>query len=83
MHSVTSFSANCSQRGTIIATIGRRFQIRFTKRKVMFQHIKDLQFDARVSGPDPRFARILLDQFGGGNGELKAAIRTFTTRCGS
>ncbi|RIK84708.1 MAG: manganese catalase [Planctomycetota bacterium] len=43
----------------------------------MFQHIKDLQFDARVSQPDPRFARLLLDQFGGGNGELKAAMQYF------
>jgi Mn-containing catalase len=43
----------------------------------MFQHVKDLQFDARVSRPDPRFARLLLDQFGGGNGELKAAMQYF------
>ena len=43
----------------------------------MFQHIKDLQFDARVSGPDPRFANLLLEQFGGGNGELKAAMQYF------
>jgi Mn-containing catalase len=48
----------------------------------MFQHIKDLQFDARVSGPDPRFARILLDQFGGGNGELKAAMQYFVQAFG-
>ncbi|MFB6372929.1 MAG: manganese catalase family protein, partial [Bradymonadaceae bacterium] len=39
----------------------------------MFHHIKDLQYDARVSEPDPRFASMLLEQFGGGNGELKAA----------
>jgi len=43
----------------------------------MFHHIKELQFDARVSGPDPRFARLLLEQFGGGNGELKAAMQYF------
>lgn len=43
----------------------------------MFHHIKDLQFDARVSGPDPRFASLLLEQFGGGNGELKAAMQYF------
>jgi Mn-containing catalase len=45
--------------------------------EAMFQHIKDLQFDARVSKPDPKFARLLLDQFGGGNGELKAAMQYF------
>ncbi len=43
----------------------------------MFHHVKELQFDARVSGPDPRFARLLLEQFGGGNGELKAAMQYF------
>jgi Mn-containing catalase len=43
----------------------------------MFQHIKDLEFDARVSKPDPRFANLLLQQFGGGNGELKAAMQYF------
>jgi Mn-containing catalase len=30
-----------------------------------------------VSAPDPRFARLLLDQFGGPNGELKAAMQYF------
>jgi Mn-containing catalase len=48
----------------------------------MFQHIKDLQFDAKVAKPDPRFARMLLDQFGGGNGELKAAMQYFVQAFG-
>src|SRR5690554_3454437 len=43
----------------------------------MFHHVKELQFNARVSKPDPRFARLLLEQFGGGNGELKAAMQYF------
>lgn len=43
----------------------------------MFYHVKDLQFNARVSEPDPRFARLLLEQFGGSNGELKAAMQYF------
>lgn len=43
----------------------------------MFYHVKDLQFNARVSKPDPRFARLLLEQFGGANGELKAAMQYF------
>ncbi|MFL5330703.1 MAG: manganese catalase family protein [Gemmataceae bacterium] len=43
----------------------------------MFHHVKELQFDARVSKPDPRFAGLLLEQFGGGNGELKAAMQYF------
>ncbi|MGY3215077.1 manganese catalase family protein [Mucilaginibacter sp. HD30] len=44
----------------------------------MFHHVKELQFNARVSKPDPRFARLLLEQFGGSNGELKAAMQYFT-----
>lgn len=48
----------------------------------MFQHVKDLQFDAKVTAPDPRFAKILLDQFGGGNGELKAAMQYFVQAFG-
>ena len=43
----------------------------------MFHHVKELQYNARVSGPDPRFARLLLEQFGGANGELKAALQYF------
>jgi Mn-containing catalase len=41
----------------------------------MFYHVKELQFNARISRPDPRFAGLLLEQFGGGNGELKAAMQ--------
>ena len=44
----------------------------------MFHHSKELQVNARVSGPDPRFAALLLEQFGGANGELKAAMQYFT-----
>lgn len=43
----------------------------------MFHHVKELQFNARVSEPDVRFARLLLEQFGGPNGELKAAMQYF------
>ena len=44
----------------------------------MFHHNKELQFNARVSSPDPRFATLLLEQFGGPNSELKAAMQYFT-----
>src|ERR1700709_899311 len=43
----------------------------------MFYHVKDLQFNTRVSRPDPAFATLLLEQFGGANGELAAALRYF------
>ncbi len=48
-----------------------------TKPYTMFYHVKDLQFNARVSRPDPAFATLLLEQFGGANGELAAALRYF------
>lgn len=44
----------------------------------MFVHNKDLQFEVRVDRPDPRFATLLQEQFGGPNGELKAAMQYFT-----
>jgi Mn-containing catalase len=44
----------------------------------MFVHNKDLQFEVRVDRPDPRFATLLQEQFGGANGELKAAMQYFT-----
>ncbi|MBF6175789.1 manganese catalase family protein [Nocardia blacklockiae] len=44
----------------------------------MFTHNKDLQFEVRVERPDPRFATLLQEQFGGANGELKAAMQYFS-----
>ncbi len=49
----------------------------------MFHHIKELQFNARVSKPDPRFATILLEQFGGENGELAASMQYFQQAFGA
>ena len=48
----------------------------------MFSHVKELQFNARVSKPDVRFAKLLLEQFGGPNGELKAAMQYFVQAFG-
>lgn len=50
--------------------------------QLMFHHVKDLQFNARVSKPDVRFAKLLLEQFGGPNGELKAAMQYFVQAFG-
>jgi Mn-containing catalase len=44
----------------------------------VFTHNKDLQFEVRVTEPDPRFATVLMEQFGGANGELTAALQYFT-----
>lgn len=44
----------------------------------MFIHVKEPQFEVKVTKVDPRFATLLQEQFGGGNGELKAAMQYFT-----
>lgn len=48
----------------------------------MFMHNKRLQYTVRVSEPNPRLARVLLEQFGGADGELAAAMRYFTQGLG-
>ncbi|WP_034912618.1 manganese catalase family protein [Erwinia sp. 9145] len=44
----------------------------------MFRHVKQLQYTVRVAGPNPGLANLLLEQFGGPQGELAAACRYFT-----
>lgn len=44
----------------------------------MFLHNKRMMHTVRIDTPDPRFAKLLLEQFGGANGELAAALRYFT-----
>lgn len=44
----------------------------------MFIHNKRLQYTVRVAQPNPGLANLLLEQFGGANGELAAAARYFT-----
>lgn len=41
----------------------------------MYQHIKKLMYTVNVGTPDPRFGNMLLEQFGGANGELAAAMQ--------
>ena len=41
----------------------------------MFMHNKRLMYTVRVGAPDPRFGNMLLEQFGGANGELAAAMQ--------
>jgi len=44
----------------------------------MFKHVKQLQYTVRVAEPNPGLANLLLEQFGGPQGELAAACRYFT-----
>lgn len=48
----------------------------------MFRHVKQLQYTVRVAGPNPGLANLLLEQFGGPQGELAAACRYFTQGLG-
>jgi len=44
----------------------------------MFTHNKKLQYTVRVAEPNPVLASFMLEQFGGPQGELAAAMRYFT-----
>jgi Mn-containing catalase len=41
----------------------------------MYHHIKSLMYVVRIGAPDPAFGNMLLEQFGGANGELAAAMQ--------
>lgn len=43
----------------------------------MFHHVKKLMYTVRVAAPDPRFGNMLLEQFGGANGALAAAMQYY------
>ncbi|WP_044559672.1 manganese catalase family protein [Azospirillum sp. B4] len=48
----------------------------------MFMHNKRLQYTVRVAEPNPVLASFMLEQFGGPQGELAAAMRYFTQALG-
>lgn len=41
----------------------------------MFFHKKELMYTVKIDEPNPRFAQLLLEQFGGATGELTAALQ--------
>jgi len=41
----------------------------------MYHHVKKLMYTVRVDAPDTAFGNMLLEQFGGANGELAAAMQ--------
>jgi Mn-containing catalase len=41
----------------------------------MYHHVKELMYTVEVGTPDPAFGNMLLEQFGGENGELAAAMQ--------
>ena len=41
----------------------------------MYHHTKKLMYTVQIGTPDPKFGNMLLEQFGGANGELAAAMQ--------
>src|SRR5437879_6146289 len=41
----------------------------------MYHHVKKLMYTVNIGTPDVRFGNMLLEQFGGANGELAAAMQ--------
>ena len=41
----------------------------------MYHHVKKLMYPVRVDEPDPKFGNMVLEQFGGANGKLEAAMQ--------
>src|SRR6201997_2562001 len=41
----------------------------------MYHHVKQLMYTVNIGEPDPVFGNMLLEQFGGANGELAAAMQ--------
>src|SRR6201994_2409280 len=46
-----------------------------SRRDRMYHHVKKLMYTVEIGEPDPKFGRMLLEQFGGANGELAAAMQ--------
>jgi Mn-containing catalase len=41
----------------------------------MYHHVKKLMYTVEIGEADPKFGKMLLEQFGGANGELAAAMQ--------
>lgn len=46
----------------------------------MWVYEKKLEYPVRVSGPNPRLAKVIITQYGGPDGELAASLRYLTQR---
>src|SRR5258707_13353978 len=47
----------------------------FKKGTEMYHHVKRLMYTVNVGATEPRFGNMLLEQFGGANGEMAAALQ--------
>ena len=46
----------------------------------MFQYEKKLQYPVRIKTPNPKYAQIIISQYGGPDGELGASLRYLSQR---
>lgn len=46
----------------------------------MFEYQKKLQFPVNIKNPNPKYAQIIISQFGGPDGELAASLRYLSQR---
>src|SRR3954471_23839522 len=70
----STFSAQ-PPRGTRSPPSGCKVRKPIPQEALMYHHVKKLMFTVRVDEPDVRFGNMLLEQFGGANGELAAAMQ--------
>ena len=48
----------------------------------MWTYEKKLQFPVNIKNPNPKYAQIIISQYGGPDGELGASMRYLTQRYG-
>ena len=48
----------------------------------MYHHVKNLTYEVNVDEPDVRFGNMLLEHFGGANGEPFRRVMTVVAACG-
>ena len=48
----------------------------------MWQYEKKLQYPVNIKNPNPKYAQIIITQYGGPDGESGAAVRYLTQRYG-
>ena len=46
----------------------------------MWQYEKKLQYPVKIKNPNPKYAQIIISQYGGPDGELGASMRYLTQR---
>ena len=48
----------------------------------MWSYEKKLQYPVNIKNPNPKYAQIIMEQYGGPDGEASAALRDLTQRYG-